>query len=280
LSAANFENGNAGSNGATLGMFQGANIVCNFAHTGSCSAHRKILKDDDTGQWASGNTTGTKDSYISWWEFEPSTGAMNIDFSMAGVDFSGASVDRWWIDPNDPVDNGVLCNPGVIPTQVKQNRFMLIFGPNGSQGYSRESGCMAPNAPDWGNWTQWEYRMKIGDANVNNGEAQLYRNGVLVMSIPPGTNMGSDFVVTKNYAAISHFLWVGGVSTSITWYTDAAKTICSTSTGGTDFFFSNRPSTFSTPDPCPNQAPPNGFWMNTVSGGLDRWWDDIIALVR
>jgi hypothetical protein len=283
VQAVGFEDGTPGQ-GAS---FNGAYIECGFAHSGGCAATHKVVKGDDTGEWDSQSFSGTKDVYISWWEYDEAGGSMGTDLGMAGVRWPTRN-DSYWIDPNQPYP----CTGNQYPSNVKTNQFMLIYGVGGYQTFGSASGCLATNAPNWGTWTQWEYRIKINDPtawpNASNGEYQLYQNGVLVASMAPfagRTNSGdpnpsSNMVGTADYTLYPHNAWVGGVSTYRIQYKDTAHTQCSTSLNGSDVVSEVLFGSFSNPHPCWNQAAPNGWAMNSIAGGLNRYWDDIIVIKK
>ncbi len=288
-----FEDGTLGVGGNNAG-FGPIDINCTVRHSGNCSVHHKVVRGDDTGMWASQTWSGTKDTYISWWELDDATGSMATDLGMVGVKWPivPGGTDSYWIDPNSPLG----CNSNQWPgMNIKTNRFMMIYGVGGLQTWGILSNCLAPNAPSWGNWTQWEFRIKVNDptafGNNSNGEFQLYQNGVLILNMPSGFGACSsadlhcsNMVGTANYNLYNHFAWVGGVSTARATYKAAPHIAANCSTSTTDFGTIDFPEltlgSFDSQDPCPGQAPPNGWPLNTVPGGYNRYWDDIIVLKR
>jgi hypothetical protein len=291
VQAVDFENGTPGS-GATLANMS---VVSNFGHTGTHAVRGSYTQGDSTVAWHSADLSGSRDTYISFWEYDDSTGTLQTDFDIG-----------WIVVPNQ-TDAIIRFQPGCgghnranaqdIPytwNALVEQPILYVEGvsrtpyPNfATWGWGTE--CLSPNvlsngSQGWGNWTQWEIRVKENDpastSSAANGEVELYQNGVLVNQISQyqGQCSGnpapcSNLAGNLNVAAMPHNAQVGGVYTKYAEYMDSALSQCATIPNVAQY--ARILGSFSNPDPCPNQAPTTGYVPI-----FNRYFDDIIILKK
>jgi hypothetical protein len=265
--------------------------VATFGHNSTHSLKGLISRDDATLTWGSPDLTGFRDTYISYWEYDDANGLMNTEIALGGVNWdNGAGLTQFMSMDNQQLGQ---CGNSQLGNNARGN-ILLVFGgtvgpTTSGQNYSDQTGCLAMNSPSWGNWTQWEMRIRINDptplGQTSNAQFQLYENGVLVSQMPSGrgqcssqTFPCSNLSGSTDLGAVAHLAFVGGISTTIVAWADAAHTICSVNGGAVNSF--TRPSNFNSLSPCPLQEPPNGYFNSSAAGGFNRYFDDIIVLKR
>jgi hypothetical protein len=284
VEAVGFEDGTRGPGASSYNMA----VACGFAHTGNCAIKGTYNHGDNTVSWMSQALNGSRDTYISFWEYDDPKGRMNADLDIGGIQVFGATDAIVRFQPG--CGGNALSSLLGIPyawNALTQRPILYVEGINGNTNFATwgwGNECLSPNAPSWGNWTQWEIRIKENDptspSSPANGEVELYQNGALVNQVPqyqgqcssnpvPCSNLAGNLDI----ASLVHIATVGGVYTKYVEYQDAGLTVCSV--------FPNLPSygtimqNFANPDPCPNQAPPNGYVPT-----FNRYFDDIIVLKR
>ncbi len=301
VSGVAFENGTGGN-----GTIQNMSIGCTFAHTGSCAV--KNVYPNIAGNiplsWQSPDLVGTRDMYVSWWEYDDSIGRFNVDFDLGGmfgdnqitdaiVRFqvgcgshsagNSADIPFWW--------NAITERP-VLYVEGKSGTSWPNYANYGWTGGIGGGACLSPNAPSWGNWTQWEIRFKSNtpiafNSATADGQFQVYQNGTLVANVPvnsphcTGDPVGtpascSNFSALNDLASIAHRAQVGGVYTVINKYSPSSPT-CATVPNASPFVdvFQNNAPGAAHPCTCANQCPPSGFVP-----AFNRYYDDIIVLKR
>jgi hypothetical protein len=289
VEAVGFEDGTRGPGASSSNMA----IECGFAHSGNCAFRGAYDTGDKTVSWSSQALGNSRDTYVSFWEYDEPQGRMNADFDIGGVQAFGYTDAMIRFQPG--CGGNALSNALGIPYawNAVLERPTLYAEGNGSNpnfatwGWGNE--CLAPNvlsdgSQGWGNWTQWEIRVKENDptnpSSPANGEVELYQNGKLVNYISqyqgqcssnpvPCSNLAGNLDIASLY----HVAVVGGVYTKYVEYQDSGLTVCE--------IYPNLPSygrimgSFSNPDPCPVQAPPSGYVPT-----FNRYFDDIIVLKR
>jgi hypothetical protein len=290
-----FENNSAGEGATMAGMY----IDCSGkGHASKCAA-KGNYQPSDTIFWRSANLQGSQDMYLSFWEYAEPNGRLNVDYDIGGLVAPGQTdamvrfqvgcgghdggnlagdIPYWW---NALTERPILYVEGVYGTPWP-NYATWGWGAN----------CMSPNltangAQGYGNWTQWEIRVKSNTPTASSqpadGEVQMYQAGILTNQIRPysGPCSGnpapcSNLNGTLNMAGVAHYAQAAGVYTVIFGFLDQAKTKCApvpapANVTTHDLFFRS----FDQPAPCANQAPSNGYVPV-----FNRYLDDVIVLKR
>jgi hypothetical protein len=206
-----------------------------------------------------GSAINSLTTYVSWWEYDEPQGRVNQDFYMFRRildDSSGNYVADVTINIIPPGPNNCLFNC------TSQD---LVFGPEGSGGQPNYIDYGGPQNPGFGVWTQWEAMVQMNSSGNSDGNVYVWRNGSLVYS-----DLNKNIIGTyAGYATAD--LQVGGVYTSLVWWLDSAETQCASGHGP----YSSNYYDWTQPDPCPNQAPPNGYIPI-----FKRYFDDIVVLKK
>lgn len=240
--------------------------------------------------------------YLSWWEYDDSIGRLNVDFDVGGIFGDNQITDavvRFQAGCSSH-QNGTAADIPYYWNALTQKTTLYIEGKSGTSwpnyvnyGWTGGTGggvCLSPNAPSWGNWTQWEIRIKSNtpvafSSTTADGQAQIYQNGVLVAGFPvnsprcSGDPVGtpascSNLTALNDLASIAHRAMVGGVYTVINGY--SSGTTCATAPNliTADVYQNTAPGA-AHPCTCANQCPPSGFVP-----AFNRYYDDIIVLKR
>lgn len=238
----------------TLG---GGGVECTVAHTGSCAAGGEYTGGDQRIYWSlAGGQINSLSTYESWWEWDDAQGKLNQDFYMMRrtLNSNGSFIDDAALDILPVGPNNCLFNC---------TSESIAFGAEGKNGQPSFLDYGAYTSPDWGAWTQWEVELHLSTPGNADGSIVVWRNGVRVYS-DTNKNIGG----TLTGWATSD-LDVGGVYTYLVWWLDSAHTQCASGHSRYTTNYGN----WSQPDPCPNQAPPNGHGIP-----FHRYLDDIIVL--
>src|SRR5262249_43978337 len=81
VQAVDFEDGKPGA-GATMANMS---VVSSFGHTGTHAVQGTYTQGDSTVAWHSADLSGSRDMYVSFWEYDDPNGRMNVDFDIGGV---------------------------------------------------------------------------------------------------------------------------------------------------------------------------------------------------
>lgn len=242
VAAQGFESGSVSSSQGVAGTIENS-----FAHTGTHAMTGKYTGGDQQYFWKIvGSAINSLTTYVSWWEYDESQGKLNQDFFMMRR-----------LNPDGRHDAELqFAASSCLWNCTDEN---LYFEPHGG-GWSLYKGWTNPG---WGVWTQWEVEMTINPTGSSTGSLTAWRNGIQVFSFT-----GKDIATTyTNWANAD--LRVGGVYTKLVWYTDSSHTTCATGHTSYTVNFSD----WTQPDPCPQQAPPNGYVPI-----FKRYIDDIVVL--
>lgn len=224
-------------------------IESGFAHTGNHAVGGGYTGGDQQICWTlKGASIDSLTTYVSWWEYDESQGKLNQDFFLSRRNISSLARDA----ELQFAASGCLFN---CDSQS------LYFEPHGG-GWSVYQGNTSPG---WGAWTQWEMYMSINPSGRATGEVQAWRNGVSVFHF---TNKD---IATHYTGWKTADLAVGGVYTKLVWWRDSAHTQCATGHSNYTTNFGD----WTKPDPCPDQAPPDGHVPS-----FKRYFDDIIVLKK
>ena len=243
--------------GAGESFIQTTAIQSDFAHgTGTKAAMRQYAGGDYQGGWIlDGTQVNSREVYWSWYEFLEPQARINIDLFVGRRNLDGVTDLIFDWQPR----------AGCLYNCVDGDMSIFAEGvtPPDPPNFSIYDGIQNPKQ---GFWVQYEMHVKANDPGVSNGLMRLYQDGVLLQE---AVNLNLNGTVEMAQSSVE----VGGVYTSLTFYNDAAHTICSAPTefGAFDVNYGD----WSLPNPCPLQSPPSGFVPI-----FKRFFDDIIVLKR
>ncbi len=255
-----FDNGSYNTGESTYGD-NAVGISTSEAHTGTHSDDNYIQTSfHGYGIKISGSSINSRDLYVSYWRYvtdsNPGYGYMDTNWFMLARTPPGYGVGYGVHSDGGPSGSCCLTTSGGV---FLENTNPLPppttwGGGSGSFGYTP------------GKWQQLEWHFKMNDPGQNNGEIEFYIDGKLIDTCDAATGCPSrggdgpgDFVGATDYSTGD--LYIGGDWGKDVWYSDAAHTICSSpSVGDAGMGPVNLPGLGpSNPDPCPLQAPPNGY---------------------
>lgn len=253
----------SGSLASSAEKLYGSSIECSVAHTGSCADGGNYSGGDQQIEWIlKGSAVNSREVYLSWWEYDATPGKINMDMYMFRrilYDSSGGFLtDVIWDGEVNPSING-NCNFNCLTGSIQA----YAEGSSGNPNWGKWSNALWN--PLFGQWVQYEVDVKLNDPGLSNGYMSIYQNGQLIQSWSNLNQVGSNDGSTGDVV-------IGGVYTYLVWYLDSGKTQCSsTVTGAATSNYSD----WTQPDPCPVQAPPNGYGFP-----FHRYFDDVIVLKR
>lgn len=237
-------------------------IASGFAHTGKYAAVGRYTGGDQQVCWElSGARVQSTTTYVSWWEYDEPQARTNEEMFMFRRTIyggHGAFVTDIVADLAAPGTGGCLFNCA----DASGTLIMAAEGRHGNPNFWLYDGSQDLGK---GSWVQWEVYLAAGAANAgSNGRMVVWRDGHRVMDVG-----GRNFVGTYNYSNAS--VQVGGVYTYLVWWLDPTHTHCALRHSSYTTNYGN----WSKPDPCPEQAPPNGYGVP-----FKRYFDDIVVLKR
>lgn len=263
-----FEGGKLGNTG--IESVSGGSIECSSAHSGSCALQGNYTSSENTTYWilAQGAIGSSHEIYISWWQKDTSgetAGNNNFVTRIVGATGDGGSgsedmsFDNWGASGGSPA-----CLNGVGPSGGSDSNFGAYNCQNGQylleDFYADGSAATAHYGqllPFPTSWTQFELHYKANTPGNSDGDAELYRNGQLILSASGDLNKQSTMNGMK--VLLGTYFEVSG------YYTSSAHTTCATAYSTS---YSHLLTPFTSATPCP--VPPN----------FTKYWDDIVILKK
>jgi hypothetical protein len=179
VKADDFENGSLSSGESFNPYANGKSITSSFGHTGTHSVDTYITQNyGGVGFVISGSVINSGEIYVSWWEYAQQNnapyGILYAEWHLIcrGTSNSqGSATTRFGWEPTDPNCFGG-CTKGANTfydegTGVYPN--WALYGGGGN--------IMT------GQWVQYEAHLKANDPGQNNGDAELFQNGKLLMQV-------------------------------------------------------------------------------------------------